>query len=137
MVAELDTLGYQVVETQSFTNEVSTALEKLKDKDTRVILGNFNEYWARKIFCEAFKMDLYGRKYQWLIMGTYNAEWWTIGDPDGNCTSQDLETALEQTILTDLLPLSTSGEITVSGIVNIKVAVAANQQLMWLLFTDS
>lgn len=57
MVAELDSLGYQVVETQSFTNEVSSALQKLKDKDTRVILGNFNEHWARKIFCEAYKYE--------------------------------------------------------------------------------
>ncbi|GLV37062.1 metabotropic GABA-B receptor subtype 2 [Carabus blaptoides fortunei] len=116
LVAELDTLGYQVVETQSFTNEVTTALEKLKDKDTRVILGNFNEYWARKIFCEAYRLEIYGRKYQWLIMGTYNLDWWTLGDPENNCTAQDLERALEQTILTDLLPLATSGEITVSGI---------------------
>lgn len=54
-MAELDSLGYDVVETQSFTNEVISALEKLKDKDTRIILGNFNEYWARKIFCEAFR----------------------------------------------------------------------------------
>lgn len=49
-------------------------------------------------------------------MGTYNKGWWTIGDPESNCTAQDLEIVLEQTILTDLLPLSTSGEITVSGI---------------------
>ncbi|KAJ8954123.1 hypothetical protein NQ318_005717, partial [Aromia moschata] len=42
---------------------------------------------------------------------------WTkkIG-PETNCTLEELESALEQTILTDLLPLSTSGEITVSGI---------------------
>lgn len=39
LVAELDTMGYQVVETQSFTNEVTTALSKLKEKDTRIILG--------------------------------------------------------------------------------------------------
>lgn len=51
-------------------------------------------------------------------MGTYNLEWWTLGDPENNCTAQDLERALEQTILTDLLPLATSGEITVSGIVS-------------------
>lgn len=39
LVADLDTLGYQVVETQSFTNEVILALTKLKEKDTRIILG--------------------------------------------------------------------------------------------------
>lgn len=116
LVAELDTLGYQVVETQSFTNEVTSALSKLKEKDTRVILGNFNEKWARILFCEAYKLEMFGRKYQWIVMGTYRPEWWKKLDPDFNCTVDELETALQQTILTDLLPLSTSGEITVSGI---------------------
>lgn len=115
----MDTLAYQVVETQSFTHEVVAALTKLKEKDTRIILGNFNEKWARQIFCEAYKLDMYGRKYQWLVMGTYSYEWWKQYDPDVNCTLDELETALEQTILTDLLPLSTNGEITVSGIVGL------------------
>ncbi|XP_045467345.1 gamma-aminobutyric acid type B receptor subunit 2 [Harmonia axyridis] len=116
LVAELDTLGYQVVETQSFTIEVNSALSKLKEKDTRVILGNFNEIWARQIFCEAYKLEMYGRKYQWIVMGTYRKKWWKAIEPDLNCTLEELEKALEQTILTDLLPLSTSGEITISGI---------------------
>ncbi|XP_025832436.1 gamma-aminobutyric acid type B receptor subunit 2 [Agrilus planipennis] len=91
---------------------------KLKEKDTRVILdfkGNFNEYWASKIFCEAYRLEMFGRKYQWVIMGTYTEEWWKSLDPESNCTTEQIETALEQTILTDLLPLSTSGEITISG----------------------
>ncbi|KAB0791553.1 hypothetical protein PPYR_03353 [Photinus pyralis] len=116
LVADLDTLNYEVVETQSFTNEVTMALVKLKEKDTRVILGNFNEYWARKIFCEAYKLEMYGRKYQWIIMGTYNEYWWRKPDRDSNCTEDEIEIAMEQTILTDLLPLSTTGEITVSGV---------------------
>ncbi|RZC34862.1 7tm 3 and/or ANF receptor domain containing protein [Asbolus verrucosus] len=116
LVAELDTLGYQVVETQSFTNEVTSALSKLKEKDTRIILGNFNERWARMIFCEAYKLEMYGRKYQWVIMGTYSNNWWRKSESESNCTLDEIEMALQQTILTDLLPLSTSGEITISGI---------------------
>ncbi|GJQ78108.1 GABA-B-R2 [Trypoxylus dichotomus] len=116
LVAELDTLGYLVVETQSFTNEVHTALTKLKNEDTRVILGNFNEYYAREIFCEAYRLEMYGRRFQWIIMGTYSSEWWRKSHIDLNCTIDEVESALEQTILTDLLPLSTSGEITISGI---------------------
>lgn len=124
-----------VVETQSFTNEVHTALTKLKNGDTRVILGrkrsktisivipffnfpgNFNEYYAREIFCEAYRLEMYGRRYQWIIMGTYSSEWWKRLRSELNCTIDEIESALEQTILTDLLPLSTSGEITISGIV--------------------
>ena len=55
LVADLDDYRMEVVETQSFATEVTSALEKLKEKDVRIILGNFNEAWARRIFCEAHK----------------------------------------------------------------------------------
>lgn len=55
LVAELDSAGMDVVETQSFSDEVTSALTKLQEKDVRIILGNFNESWAREIFCEAFR----------------------------------------------------------------------------------
>lgn len=53
-----------------------------------------------------------GRKYQWLIMGTYSTSWWLEPAP---CPTHTLAQALDGVMLTDLLPLATSGEITVSG----------------------
>ncbi|XP_044594203.1 gamma-aminobutyric acid type B receptor subunit 2 isoform X2 [Cotesia glomerata] len=114
LVADLDDNNLVVLETQSFTTEVSTALEKLKHADVRIILGNFNEVWARRIFCEAQKFHMFGRKYQWIIMGTFAEEWWL--KPDGGCAPSELVEALHGAILTDLLPLSTDRQITVSGI---------------------
>ncbi|XP_015435948.1 PREDICTED: gamma-aminobutyric acid type B receptor subunit 2 [Dufourea novaeangliae] len=105
LVADLDDSKMEVVETQSFATEVTTALEKLKEKDVRIILGNFNEIWARRIFCEAFKFGMFGRKYQWVIMGTYTEEWWL--QPGGGCAPSELTEALHGAILTDLLPLTT------------------------------
>ncbi|XP_037951958.1 gamma-aminobutyric acid type B receptor subunit 2-like [Teleopsis dalmanni] len=115
MVADLDSDNLEVVETQSFVNDVNESLRKLRDKDVRIILGNFNEHFARKVFCEAFKLDMYGRAYQWLIMATYSTEWWNT-TIDTECTVEEISTALEGTILVDLLPLSTSGDITIAGI---------------------
>lgn len=48
-------MGLDVVETQSFATDVKESLEKLREKDVRIILGNFNELWARRVFCEAFR----------------------------------------------------------------------------------
>lgn len=122
MVADLDAMGLEVAETQSFVEDVSESLTKLKTKDVRIILGNFNEYWARKVFCEAYRLEMYGRAYQWLIMGTYTHEWWNVSDTE--CTVDELKIVLESIITTDLLPLSTSGDITVSGIViNLKYPI--------------
>ncbi|XP_035901964.1 gamma-aminobutyric acid type B receptor subunit 2 isoform X2 [Anopheles stephensi] len=114
MVADLDAMGLDVVETQSFVYDVEESLRKLREKDVRIIYGNFNEFWARRVFCEAFKLDMFGRSYQWLVMGTYGNEWWAENDTD--CSVEHVSTALESTILVDLLPLSTSGDITISGI---------------------
>ncbi|XP_053996169.1 gamma-aminobutyric acid type B receptor subunit 2-like isoform X2 [Hylaeus anthracinus] len=114
LVADLDASKMEVVETQSFATEVTTALEKLKEKDVRIILGNFNEIWARRIFCEAYKFGMFGRKYQWVIMGTYAEEWWLR--PGGGCAPTELSEALHGAILTDLLPLTTEQRYTVSGI---------------------
>ncbi|XP_076249842.1 gamma-aminobutyric acid type B receptor subunit 2 isoform X2 [Calliopsis andreniformis] len=114
LVADLDDNKMEVVETQSFATEVTSALEKLKEKDVRIILGNFNEVWARRIFCEAHRFGMFGRKYQWVIMGTYAEEWWL--KPGGGCTPLQLSEALHGVILTDLLPLTTEERYTVSGI---------------------
>jgi len=55
LVADLETGGFEIKETQSFANEVTSAMNKLKEKDVRIILGNFNESWARRVFCEAYR----------------------------------------------------------------------------------
>lgn len=52
-------------------------------------------------------------------MGTFAEEWWL--KPDGGCAPSELAEALHGAILTDLLPLSTDRQITVSGIVSFRV----------------
>ncbi|KAK8747898.1 hypothetical protein OTU49_016218, partial [Cherax quadricarinatus] len=126
---------YEIVVTQNIADELKEQLKKLFDKDVRVILGYFDEHWARRIFCEAFRKGMYGKNYQWIITGMYREEWWTLrgngedleddGTLDfedepkesggGGCAVEDIMTALEGCIMTDLLPLTTSLEKTVSG----------------------
>jgi len=52
LVADLEEIGVQVVAAQSFADDITYQFRKLKEKDVRIILGNFNETWARRIFCE-------------------------------------------------------------------------------------
>ena len=45
---ELDKVfEFEVVLSQSFNDELTTQLKALQKKDIRIILGNFNETWAR------------------------------------------------------------------------------------------
>ncbi|XP_050425730.1 gamma-aminobutyric acid type B receptor subunit 2 [Adelges cooleyi] len=114
LVAMLEKDNFVVDDTQNIAGDVSLPIQKLREKDIRIILGNFNETWARKIFCEAYRVGMVGGKYQWLIMGTYGPTWWN--EMKSPCPVPHLVAALDGCILTDYLPLSTTGEITVSGI---------------------
>ncbi|KAL5235333.1 hypothetical protein ACI65C_002742 [Semiaphis heraclei] len=114
LVAMLEKDNFVVDDTQNIAGDVSLPIKKLQEKDIRIILGNFNETWARKVFCEAYRVGMVGGKYQWLIMGTYGPTWWN--EMRAPCPVEHLSAALDGCILTDYLPLSTTGEITVSGI---------------------
>uniref|UniRef100_T1JBF7 Gamma-aminobutyric acid type B receptor subunit 2 n=1 Tax=Strigamia maritima TaxID=126957 RepID=T1JBF7_STRMM len=115
LLSDLDDLVINIIETQSVSEELSSQMTKLKNKDVRIILGNFNETWARRIFCEAYRQGIYGRRYQWLIVTMYKANWWEIQEPDVPCTPDQMIHALEGYIATDLLPLRTDNVTTVSG----------------------
>ena len=55
LVKDLEEIHIDVKEAQSFADEVGSAVARLKERDVRIILGNFNETWARKVFCEVKK----------------------------------------------------------------------------------
>lgn len=55
LVAMLEKYNFTVDDTQNIAGDVSLPIKKLREKDIRIILGNFNETWARKVFCEAYR----------------------------------------------------------------------------------
>lgn len=61
---------------------------------------------------------MFGAKHQWIITGGYPEEWWAIPDPSITCSSDDLNITINGYIATDVLPLSSSNEVTESGLVN-------------------
>ncbi|KOB74486.1 Gamma-aminobutyric acid type B receptor subunit 2, partial [Operophtera brumata] len=44
-------------------------LQQLKELDTRIIIGSFSQEMIPKIFCEAFKLGMFGAEYAWLVAG--------------------------------------------------------------------
>lgn len=96
-----------------FNDEIDGQLDHLMQKDSRIILGNFNESWARVVFCQAYKKGMYGPKFQWLIVGMYEEEWWL--EPSTDCTPRQIQTALIGVMVMDIQALASREEITVSG----------------------
>ncbi|XP_059055510.1 gamma-aminobutyric acid type B receptor subunit 2 [Achroia grisella] len=44
-------------------------LQQLKALDTRIIIGSFSQEMIPKIFCEAFKLGMFGAEYAWVVAG--------------------------------------------------------------------
>jgi gamma-aminobutyric acid type B receptor len=124
----------------------------LQEKDVRIIVGSFDGQWAGRIFCQAYKLGIYGRRYQW-ILGSFDDKWWkndffsssdstasnTINDninlnsnnkvskSDSNCTEEQILEAIDGLISIDVLPLSSSRDITVSGMTAYEYEAAYNR----------
>ncbi|XP_035828588.1 gamma-aminobutyric acid type B receptor subunit 2-like [Aplysia californica] len=110
---EKNKINISIVE--SFADDPEQAIKNLKAHDVRIIVGNFDQSMARRVFCSAHQHSMYGAKHQWIILGTYDPDWWTVEDDSIPCSPQQLNHTLHGYLATDVLPLSTSDEITESG----------------------
>ncbi|XP_062986284.1 gamma-aminobutyric acid type B receptor subunit 2 isoform X1 [Elgaria multicarinata webbii] len=108
----------EISDTESFSNDPCTSVKKLKGNDVRIILGQFNEEMAAKVFCCAFNEKMFGPKYQWIIPGWYQSYWWEKAIPKLNsshCLGTNLLGAMEGYIGVDFEPLSSKQIKTISG----------------------
>ncbi|XP_060587127.1 gamma-aminobutyric acid type B receptor subunit 1-like [Ruditapes philippinarum] len=97
--------GIEVAVRQNFLTDPTNAVRNLKRQDARIIVGVFYEDMARRVFCQAYKEKLYGKKYVWFIIGWYPNNWYKVDDPSINCTSEQLKEALEGHITTEAVIL--------------------------------
>ncbi|XP_030597737.1 gamma-aminobutyric acid type B receptor subunit 2 [Archocentrus centrarchus] len=102
---ELEKADIQIADTESFSNDPCGNVKKLKDNDVRIIIGQFDENLASKVFCCAYNLNMFGSKYQWIIPGWYQGNWWEQANST-NCTTKKLLTAMEGYISVDFEPLS-------------------------------
>ncbi|GAB0183009.1 gamma-aminobutyric acid type B receptor subunit 2 [Grus japonensis] len=86
-----------------------------KGNDVRIILGQFDEEMAVKVFCCAYDEEMYGSKYQWIIPGWYENLWWDSWINSSQCLSKNLLAAMEGYIGVDFEPLSSKIIKTISG----------------------
>ncbi|XP_055958259.1 gamma-aminobutyric acid type B receptor subunit 1 [Patella vulgata] len=105
-----------VVRSEIFTDNPSLQVKNLKINDARIIVGGFYVDKARQIFCEAYKIGLYGRKFLWILVGWYDDNWWMTPDPNIDCTPAQLAEAIEGYIAVDHIYLNPKDSPSVSGI---------------------
>ncbi|GFR21059.1 gamma-aminobutyric acid type B receptor subunit 1 [Trichonephila clavata] len=107
--------GIEVATRQSFISDPTDAVRNLVRQDARIIVGMFYVAAARKVICEAYKQNVFGRQYVWFLIGWYEDDWYTFIDKAHNCSVQQMKEAVEGHLTTEALMLNQGAEPTISG----------------------
>ncbi|XP_048776574.2 gamma-aminobutyric acid type B receptor subunit 1-like [Ostrea edulis] len=122
--------GMEVVTRQEFLSNPSKAVTILKQQDARIIVGMFYENMARKVFCEAYKNELYGKRYVWFLVGWYPDNWYEKSEPEVSCSSEQLKLALEGHFTTEAVILHQEKLVkTISGMTSAEFQMELNKRL--------
>ncbi|XP_031554561.1 gamma-aminobutyric acid type B receptor subunit 1-like isoform X2 [Actinia tenebrosa] len=114
---ELAKQNFTIVASESFTTDSKSEIRALKEKDARIIAGMFHEDKARQVFCEAYKLGMYGAKYVWLLLDWYdNHKWWLKNDQQVDCTQDQLTRATSGYFSFEHLNPVTNGKPGISGL---------------------
>ncbi|KAG7274222.1 hypothetical protein CRUP_007659 [Coryphaenoides rupestris] len=102
LVHQLMKANVQMAETPSVTEDACLKLQNLKDSDVRIIVA------------QAYRLNLFGSRYQW-ILSTGPEPRWSLDLEGSGCSLQALHTVLEGSIRFNLRPLSDTHVRGVSG----------------------
>ncbi|XP_071956737.1 gamma-aminobutyric acid type B receptor subunit 2-like [Antedon mediterranea] len=112
---EAERNGVNITISASFSDDTKSAIMELKKSHARILVGFFDEVYARNFFCQVFKEGLSDRNYVWILPGWYSDKWWRP-TKQIQCTEQEMIKTINGYIATDILPLSSSPELTISGL---------------------
>ncbi|KAK0159683.1 hypothetical protein PV327_010775 [Microctonus hyperodae] len=109
--------GIEIVTRQSFLSDPADAVRNLRRQDARIIVGLFYVVAARRVLCEVYHQNLYGRSYVWFFIGWYEDNWFEINlDKEGiTCTKEQMRQAAEGHLTTEALMWNQNNDTTISG----------------------
>ncbi|XP_049439354.1 gamma-aminobutyric acid type B receptor subunit 2-like [Epinephelus fuscoguttatus] len=114
LMRQLLKAGVQVVSTESFSEDVCSSLRRLKENDVRIIIGQFEEESASEVFCCAYRLNMFGARYQWVV-GDGGTSGWRLGWHVSGCTANSLLTAADGSIRLQMRQISNTNTAGVSG----------------------
>jgi gamma-aminobutyric acid type B receptor len=106
--------GIEIVTRVSFLTDAADAVRSLARQDARIIVGMFYKDAARKVMCEAYKQNLYGKQYVWFLIGWYEDNWY-MPVPGINCTKEEMLKVVEGHFTTEAIMLNQDNKETISG----------------------
>lgn len=116
LIRELDLITNLTVSRSIFENQTSdqysSILDEFKTLDIKIVIGIFDTNTTIKLFCEIAKKNMYGKNYQWIIVGSYNNEFYDLNYYANrtSCTLDQLTLALNGTLQTRFVEYSHESE---------------------------
>ncbi|KAM9353573.1 gamma-aminobutyric acid type B receptor subunit 2-like [Symphorus nematophorus] len=114
LIRQLLKADVQVVSTEILSEDVCSSLKRLKERDVRIIIGQFEKDSASEVFCCAYRLNLFGARYQWIIADGGGAGW-RLGWQVSGCTANSLLTAADGSFKLQIRELGNSNTPGVSG----------------------
>ncbi|KAJ7363242.1 hypothetical protein OS493_011524 [Desmophyllum pertusum] len=100
VIRELKEINRTVLQSEEITgHHIDLHMKTLARNDARIIVGTFYEAKARHVFCQAYRSDLFGARYVWILIGTYSHRWWSVPDPSLPCTKDEMKKAVAYTFI--------------------------------------
>ncbi|XP_065357057.1 gamma-aminobutyric acid type B receptor subunit 1 [Calliphora vicina] len=124
--------GIEIVTRQSFLSDPNDAVRNLRRQDARIIVGLFYVVAARRVLCEMYKQQLYGRAYVWFFIGWYEDNWYEVNlENEGiTCTVEQMRLAAEGHLTTEALMWNQNNQTTISGMTAEKFRQRLNHALV-------
>ncbi|XP_064635298.1 gamma-aminobutyric acid type B receptor subunit 2-like isoform X3 [Lineus longissimus] len=120
---------------------IRSKLKLMKQYDARIIVSNVHDLYVRQTFCEALKLGLTGKKYQWILLDfaatpgwphTLDLSWGTPAPHE--CTTSELYQAAEGYLsLGQMDYLSNANVTTISGMTPLEIDQRAIKRYAHLL----
>ncbi|XP_072016482.1 gamma-aminobutyric acid type B receptor subunit 2-like [Amphiura filiformis] len=119
LIRELNEANIRILTSETFaSDDPSHQIQNLKTVDAKIIAVNMYATKTRRVLCEAYKNNMVGDGYVWLLLGWYAPKWWEEQDDFVHCTLEEMRKAARSSyyISTESLQLSTSSELTIANI---------------------
>nr|QCI31489.1 gamma-aminobutyric acid type B receptor subunit [Grandidierella japonica] len=108
--------GIEILTRQNFLSDPSEAVKNLKRQDARIVVGLFYVNQARRVLCEIYKNELYGKNHIWFFIGWYENGWHERNLESHNCTKEQMRKAAAGHLTTEAMMWNQDDVMTASGI---------------------
>ena len=116
LIRELDKITNLTVSRSIFENQTSdqydSILKEFINLDIKIFIVILDTNTTVKLFCEIFKLNMYGKNYQWIIVGSYNKELYNLKyyAQSTGCQVAELQASLNGTLQTRVVEYTHDSE---------------------------